>query len=412
MAEEGIVTQPTASQQASPQLVTVFDALDTVPDEIRNYLLSDGIGTKRTEVYDAHKLAEEEKDIALATELDVFFGNVTLLEFPDMLWSRLPWKDDDEARAVALSIDILGRVMLPAEAYLGDVEAVIRELGGDPNVFPQERLQMRRLTHEAGAKEIVEGLGPMDSDSLRRAVSAVESFLRGVRKEHEMMGALTKSKKVGGAGLTEDQAMTVLAQIQHNLKTTVYSDETKKVVPAEAAPLPQEYTPERIRQIFVGTQAEQEMLRERLTDMFGEEMTVDITLIRDKFYATLFPEDKPQPETWSVVACLVRLAQMGTEQTTLAVDKRFQDVARKYLAEQDRKTDIELMETESDHPRVMNIFLQLLLRRFARLDENESARFGLQVINLMRKRGITKYGDLVVFDLELGKFRWVALEPM
>lgn len=394
--------------------IGVFDLLESLPPEVREFLMSDKLGSKRTEIYRAFNLTEAEIDIALNTELESYLGNYPIADFPDVLWSRLPWKDEEAEKARQLAVALLGNVMLPAEAYFGDIEGLIRSLGGDPASFPADRLKLGRMSYVEGSRQFANdaSLGELDNEARHRAAAIVESYLRGVRKDFETLGALTKTKKVGGAGLTEEQAAKIMANVAHSLQTTVYSEEVKKAAPPAPA-LSGGFTPEKIKEIYAGTGAEQEILRQRLHDLFGEGATPTVAAARDKFHETLFPNDKPEPEMWSIVAGLVKLAQVGEQgRTTLAADKRFQKIVRDHLEAHDRKTDIELMEREPDHPRVMNIFLQILLRKFANLDEYESARFGLQVINSMRKRGITKYGDLVVFDLELGKFRWVTSEPM
>lgn len=402
--------------------VDFFTMLGTVPAVIRNYLVSPIIAERREAVAGQFKLNDAEKNIVLYTELETFFRDCPLDEFPDRLFTRLPWEESDEERARQLAIEVLGRIMLPAQAYLGDVPGLIDELGGDLKSFPQDLLELRTTTYREGAAEIAEASAPEDAsaDMRKRLAHIVESRLRQVRDDMDTLEMLTKSKKTGGMELNEGQAKDVLDTIASKTRMTKYVEaieEEKPVAPSSATPSvapaepAREYTAVEIKKLYSGTQQEQEGIAKRVK-RFREVTESDSVKMRDAYYQVIYPPDLRPTDPAYVVAGLIAFAEDREVADLLADDDRYKDIIRKYYTETakggDAAGELARFESDSKDPVFVNLFLQLLLRGFAGYEDAESARFGLRIINTLKKVGDTQYAGLVVFDMERGAFKWMT----
>lgn len=422
--QQAVVTtvgvQDESSSEPTEARVDFFTMLGLVPAVIRNYLVSKEISEKREALYLQAGLNEPERTITLYTELEVFFGDILLDDFPDTLFSRLPWKDDEEERARKLAVEIMGRIMLPAQAYLGDVPRLITELDGDPKQYPQEILELRTVSYKDGAAEIAEAVAPddMGTDMRKRLAFIVESRLRSVRDDADTLEMLTKSKKTGGMELTEAQANDVIDAIKTKARMTKYVEmveEEKSAAPA-SEPVAQEapakqLTPVEIKRVYAGTAEEQESLAKRVK-RFRTVTDSDSTKMRDAYYQVLYPPDLRPTDPLYVVSGLIAFAEDGEVSDLLKYDERYKDIIRKYYTETEKgagKAD-EFSRFESDptDPTFVNLFLQLLLRGFAGYDEAESARFGLRVTNALKKAGETQYAGLTVFEMDRSAFKWTS----
>lgn len=402
--------------------VGFFQMLNTLPQVMRSYLVSKDISAKREAVYKKFDLNETERDLALYAELEVFFGDCTLDEFPDRLFGYMPWEEKDEERARMLSLEILGRVMLPAQAYLGDVPGVIRSLGGDVNSFPQDLLELRIVTFKQGAEEIEAAAAPagLNEDMMKRLTHIIESRLRQVRDDQDTVEMLTKSKKTGGMELAESQANDILDVMRTRSRMTKYVEaiETEEAPPTaapvaeEAAPPASPVTAAEIKKIYSGDPEQREAIAKRMK-RFRDVTESDTVKMRDAYYQVLYPPDLRPTDPMYVVAGLLAFAEDGELPDLLAEDERYKEVVRKYYTTTEsgkgKAAEAEGFETSPRNSTYMNLFLQLLLRGFAGLDEKESARLGLRVTNLLKKSGLTEYDGLTVFDLDRGAFKWVSL---
>lgn len=422
-AQQAVTTAAGAQDEAPSEpteaRVDFFTMLGLVPAVIRNYLVSKEITDKREAVYLQAGLNEAERSIALFTELEVFFGDILLDDFPDTLFRRMPWKDDEEERARKLALEILGRIMLPAQAYIGDVPDLIAELGGDPKSYPEEMLELRTVSYKEGAAEIADAVADEDmtTDMRKRLAYIVESRLRFVRDDADAMEMLTKSKKTGGMEMTEQRAGEVLDAIKLKTRMTKYVEMVEPEKSADATAATEDVTPAKqltaveIKKIYSGSADEREALDKRIK-RFRAVTESDSAKMRDAYYQVLYPPDLRPTDPQYVVAGLIAFAEDGEVADLIKYDDRYKEIVRKYYSETEKgaaKAD-EFSRFEgnpSDVPYV-NLFLQLLLRGFAGYDEAESARFGLRAINALKKVGDAQYAGLVVFDMERGAFKWTT----
>jgi len=74
--------------------------------------------------------------------------------------------------------------------------------------------------------------------------------------------------------------------------------------------------------------------------------------------------------------------------------------------EEERPGLLEGFRLEPTAPHYLSLFLQFLLREKLGLDENDSGRVGMQLVNTFKKNGVEKYSQLVYFDVKEEKFKW------
>ena len=149
--------------------------------------------------------SEEFLDLINAVLDDV----ITPKHLPDMIAQAF---GVDEAKAKAISADLLGMTILPLAAYVPDVEAGIVELGGKISDYPDTRIAKETKENVVVLKEIIESLKiPFSDVLLKRLLFLLQQFSRGEKTEEVLKTYFTRSLNIGGLGLDEEQATALLA---------------------------------------------------------------------------------------------------------------------------------------------------------------------------------------------------------
>ncbi len=385
--------------------------LAALPAVIREYLVSKRIAEANRRLAATHKLSGQDMGKVYVLELQVFFGLLGVNDFVDELWTEIGWPDSEEDRARLLMLDILGNVFLPARSYLGDVASVISELDGNPADYTAEPLGVREVTYVQGTQEVVGALGTgfVDPAYSSRLAHIIETRLRDVRDDADTKAQLMRPNKVGGLEMSNEQANKVLEVLSSEMRMTHYVEAVK----ASASPVASSdaviktYTPEQIAAIYTGDASQAKQLREDM-DKFIKVTDRDPMKMRDALHELLYPPSLDQPEGRYVIAATLALSEDGELPDFLRNDDRFIALLRKHLQSIGDSQHAGDLEYWSATPEAFNVFLQLLLRGFAGLDGNESARLGLKAINSLKKSGRPEYAGLVAFDKAIGKFRWLS----
>ncbi len=181
--------QVTLPQTGNGDNVGFFEMLAESPAALREYLVSTDITQRRDHTYTRFGLSEKERAAALFAELDLFFDQIDLADFPARLAEAVPERAADADKMKLLTIEVLGRIMLPASTFIGDIEGMIRGLGGDPKTFPQDQLAVRAVSYAAGSEEVLSHLTflRLSDDQRRRVLNAIESRLRNVRTDNDVV---------------------------------------------------------------------------------------------------------------------------------------------------------------------------------------------------------------------------------
>ena len=107
-----------------------------------------------------------------------------------------------------------------------------------------------------------------------------------------------------------------------------------------------------------------------------------------------------------LVAILKVLAEEGKLEETLE-DKRFGEMVISYLKKQGRSGELGGFKTNPRAAQYISALLQYFLKDVAEMTEDDSGRLGMQIFNVLAKKGAgDKFQGAVYFDLEKKEFAW------
>ncbi len=130
----------------------------------------------------------------------------------------------------------------------------------------------------------------------------------------------------------------------------------------------------------------------------------DFKKISDELFRTISGSDRPADKT-QIVVILKVLSEAGQIENLLA-DKRFGDMLAAYL-KKNKPTEASGFKINPRSPQYISALLQYFLKDIAGMGEDDSGRIGMQILNVLAKKGgKNKYQGLVYFDLEKKEFRW------
>lgn len=394
------------SDQQSLEL-TFEEMIVMIPPAIKDHLLSNETAAIRSEIYKASGLTPEERELALLEEVDVFFGQVPVKEFPDMLYAILGWGEEREADAALLSVRIMGRIMLPAATYLGDVAGAIRDIGFNPDDFPKTSIRYKVLQYDDAVNEIMAGSGlAVPGTIMQRVSKQLESFVRDVRDPLELKDALTKSAKIGGPGLTAAEAEQVLASADKLSKEASFV-ETLPLTPASESadssekPMSGPWTQAAIGVLYAGSADERHRLEERLSALAAASSADEFGPLS----ASVTTSDLEEGDKFGVLASALALASKGRLFQSLA-DERVQKAFEKHLSLAGRAESVALLQADPLSPALFEPFLVFLLRDRASLSDNDAARFAIRIGNALKKAKAAGPVINAAFDAETGEFVW------
>ncbi len=427
MSEEGNTINPAADMNTANSAGTAANIADsaadarldvpnllskinTLPTALRQYYNSDDMTAARAKAFDKHNLSDEDEAVCFVTELQVAAQEIPIEEFPDELWNRLDWDESKEKEAGQLVADMMGYILLPMSAFVGDVIGVMHEYGMRPESYPNKSIEARVITYDKATEEILEAIDirGLNKPDEKRLKHIIESRLRDVRDEMETRRMLTKPHKTGGLELTDAEAVRILDHVEQEMRMTKYVEEMPEESETSVTVGSKErevlYEQQDIKAILVGPADEQKEIAKQMQALI-EKTEGNPEMMREVLNGYLYPETLEMPESSEVVAALMLFARQGDIVSSLLDDKRFQGVIKAYFQQAGKSIDKEILN-EPGGPKAMNHFLQIVLRGFAQLSKKDSARYGLRIINALNKKGETQYAELVAFDMDQGKFVW------
>jgi len=163
---------------------------------------------------------------------------------------------------------------------------------------------------------------------------------------------------------------------------------------------------EEITKSYLGTSEEQKNLEAEKEEIIKNMGGAPDKLMNELYEAiALQPGKAPKKE--KVLATLKILAETDNLDDLLSENKKFSEVLVSCLKEKGRTAEIEGFKVNPGAPQYLGIFLQHILKDILEMSENDSARFGMQLMNLFKEKGKdSKYFGLTYFDSATGEFRW------
>ena len=161
--------------------------------------------------------------------------------------------------------------------------------------------------------------------------------------------------------------------------------------------------------MLLGSAEEQKELAKRIdAAVKASDDSVDMT--RETLYSKMDSLGAETVQPFDVVALLMVLARQGGLLSSLVDDERYREAVQTHLEGMAAKDVLAAVQQEPNGREAVNVFLQIVLRGVAQLKDEDAARYGLRILNTLKKQGNSEYSDLVAFDLDQGKFVWT--EPV
>ena len=163
---------------------------------------------------------------------------------------------------------------------------------------------------------------------------------------------------------------------------------------------------EEITKSYLGTGEEQKILEEEKEEI-KKNTREDPDKLRDELHEAIALQPGKAPKKEKVLATLKILAETDNLDNLLSENKKFSEVLVSCLKEKGRTAEIEGFKVNPGAPQYLSVFLQHILKDILEMSENDSARFGMQLMNLFKEKGKdSKYFGLTYFDSSTGEFRW------
>lgn len=400
MAQPNVVQ---SKEAAKPIELNFVQMLALIPPAIKDHLLSDANTAARKGIYEASALTAADRKVALDVEIDVFFGQIPVAEFGDALYSFLGWPDDKEPQAALLAARILGRLMLPAEAYLGDVSNAIRATGFDPADFPKERIKFRVLNYDEAVEAIISAVPLVSEDKIRRdrVAKVLDSFVHGVRVEAQLKEALTKPTKVGGPGLADVGADAVIAAAKALAIEAFFVEKIE--LPTAVSKAVGSWDKTSIAAAYAGSDDERREIASFQAAMQADDAGEKLLFTR--FADAIIAPGAERPNPTQVVAGALLLAAKGNLLKSLE-DERVEAAFREHLTFAGFTEAIAALDKDISDPDLAEPFMVFLLRDRAALLPNDAARFALRIGNALKKAGFKGLTMRAAFDQDAGEFVW------
>lgn len=178
----------------------------------------------------------------------------------------------------------------------------------------------------------------------------------------------------------------------------------EKVIPKDTAEIP--VTPEDIIRIYNGLPAEEEAIKREERDI-SKLIEGNKEEIKNIVYENVFPKTAERSLKKIKVVAALRVAAQEQKLEELILDKRFQNLLIDYLRRKNRLSDVDGFKINPTAPSYFVVFLRFILEEHLNLQENESARVGMHLVNIIKKGDGQKYAKVVYFDQSKKEFSWV-----
>lgn len=106
-------------------------------------------------------------------------------------------------------------------------------------------------------------------------------------------------------------------------------------------------------------------------------------------------------------ALLFYLAQAGDLPKFLKEDEKLKKFLQMVWEKKYGKTAANEFTLKPEAPKFMKLFLRYVLTERLGISENESARFGMKMGNILKKSGRPEYGGMAYYDMEKKEFLWM-----
>lgn len=208
------------TEEAKKNEKDALSKIQALPQAIQDFIWDAKQSEVNIEIVRKFNLTPEQEDLYFDITDKVIFKEMKLEDFPAEVEKQFGF---DKEKLRELSLEILGNVFLPLDSFLGNVSNIIKKLGGDPNKFTVQHVELQKITAEELTQKIIvetQYLASMSTEtqdiaSLRRRLkNIIINRFNGVRDDEETLATLMRGNKVGGLGLSEELGKKIIQSIK------------------------------------------------------------------------------------------------------------------------------------------------------------------------------------------------------
>ena len=206
-----------------------------VPPEVVDYLGSEEAVNANLEIMKKYELKDQDMEYIFELLWDVIEKRRAPKAIPVELGTR--FKRWDEKKINSLSLDLLGKKLLPLSNMISGVEEEIKEIGGKPEDYPHKKVVPKAVTVSELTQNAIHDLNIRLPDKFlkSRLENVLNSKIKGVRDDFETKNRMIRGEKIGGLDIAPSQADEIIQYVDSALKTVKIIDE-KPAAPRPAVP--------------------------------------------------------------------------------------------------------------------------------------------------------------------------------
>lgn len=342
-------------------------------------------------------LDEDIKEIFKTSILDAILSGVDILERLEMYFGIKLYDAVEQKRQLA----VLAQAMRKNSEYVGRDKIVINN-----EDLPQTVGNWLRdydvFSSSKPDREAIDRISYFNSAPNLRKINAGEKEV--VLKLTEIYDRL-RSGSLAPSALEPASPVGKIPGLPSFAKAAEGESSPVKVyAPTIAAPKApkKEYTREEIMKKYQGDAAENNKVlshADRLAGLTGG----DFLKITDELYSII---NEIQPDKTELLGALYLLAKQEKLDDLLKEDRRFYKLLEDEFNRTGQRQLLNDFQVYPMAPQFIGHFLSLVLEKKLKLSENEAARWGLYLGNILKQAGNDKYTQIAYFDMQSGEFRW------
>jgi hypothetical protein len=262
-----------------------------------------------------------------------------------------------------------------------------------------------------------EGLKQTKEPTVGNWLVDFESFFNSasLHSPVEEVSYINQGKNVRNLAPAEKDLILKVIRIYDYLRfpTPLYTPDTGHMIeeevvtptnPAPAVSVDPERQREKLIEEFLGSEGERSMIHDEESS-FENISDDDLSEVMKKFISAVDQKDK-----YKVVAILRVLARKGDLIGQLKLNERISAFTKDLLQKKYKPEVIADFQRNGFIAPYFSLFLQNIFIEKLGMDQAESARFGIQLENMLVEKGQTSVQGMVYGDLASGKYVWQNVE--
>lgn len=240
----------------------------------RDYIFQADFEGVTSKIAEKYKIPLERADELMQMVYGYLDQVITLEHMPDLVQQAF---GIDSKNAKALSIELVGNILLPLTNYLPGLEQEFIKLGGKLADYPVERMPRDRNDDLVILRQLIAGTGIELSDVIgKRLLFLLQQFARGEKTEEVLRTYCVRSINIGGLGLTEEQTTALLAAVVGQVGELVASSAD---LPQTNPPVPPQTPSNQTSPLSKGEKYSEPVVKQELEIAPSHELTAEVPVV-------------------------------------------------------------------------------------------------------------------------------------